>query len=123
MIGEMYTPVLYRDAISSGMPMFELDPTMMGMGSMYGGMGMYGGAYNTNYLGDVRLKPNLSRDTVNIINKKDSEAKKGMNTFFKVALGIAAFAVARTFFKGGFKSKPKIGGGSSWYKPWTWFKK
>lgn len=130
MIGEIYTPPMYRDAISSGMPMFEFDPEMMGMGSMYGGYGM--GMYNTNYLGGVSLKPNLSRDTVHIMKTKDQEAKNGMLTFGKIALGVLGFVALKGLFKG--KKTPwysKLGnmmpsrptGSKTWYKPWTWLNK
>lgn len=120
MIGETYTPPMYRDVMSSCMPTFELDPTMMGMGTMYGGMGMLGGFYNTNYLGGVSLRPNLSRDTVNIIRTKDKEAEKGMANFGKVLLGVIAFGVASAFLKG---KKPPAVGGKKWYNPISWFKK
>ncbi len=135
MIGELYTPPMHRDLISSGMMMpFEFDPTMMGMGSMYGGMGM--GMYNTNYLGGVSLKPRLDRDTVNIIHKKDAEAKSNMLNFAKLALGVVGLSVLSGLFKG--KKTPwynKLGnwtsshvparpvGSKTWYKPWTWLNK
>ncbi len=126
--------------MSSGMPVYEFDPETMGIGSMYGPMGMMGpmgmGMYNTNYLGGVSLKPNLSRDTVNIMRSKDNECKKDMIQLGKIALGVIGLSVLSGMFKG--KKTPfnkKIGswmsshtpsrptGAKSWYKPWTWFNK
>ena len=139
MIGEMYTPPMHRDLISSGMPMYEFDPDMMGLGSMYGPMGMgmgMGGMYNTNYLGGVSLRPNLSRDTVNIMRSKDAECKKDLISLGKIALGVIGLSMITGLFKG--KKTPfykKIGnwmsghtphrptGAKSWYKPWTWLNK
>lgn len=134
MIGEMYTPPMYRDAISSGMPMFEFDPEMMGMGSMYGCYGM-SGFYNTNYLGGVRLQPNLNRDTVHILKTKEKEAENSMLTFGKLALGVIGFTTLLGLFKGkkmpwykkmtnNFPSMPsRPVGNKTWYKPWSWFNK
>ena len=119
MIGEMYTPPMHRDMMASGMGLpFELDTTMMGMGSMYGGFGMY----NTNYLGGVSLRPRLDRDTLHIINQKDRENERTLKTIGKVALGFLALAVARTFLKG---KSPKVSssGGNSWFNPKNWFKR
>lgn len=138
MIGEMYTPPMHRDLISSGMPMYEFAPDMMGIGSMYGpmGMGMGMGMYNTNYLGGVSLKPNLSRDTVNIMRSKDNECKKDMINFGKIALGVIGLSILTGLFKG--KKTPwysklsnwtsghtptRPTGAKSWYKPWTWLNK
>lgn len=134
MIGELYTPPMYRDLMSSGMMMpFEFDPEMMGMGSMYGGYGM--GMYNTNYLGGVRLQPNLSHDTVHILKAKEKESNNSMLTFGKAALAFLALGVVTKFLKG---KKPWYTGASkkissfipsrpvgnkTWYKPWSWFNK
>ena len=113
---------------------FEFDPTMMGMGSMYGGMGM--GMYNTNYLGGVSFKPNLTQDTVHIINKKDAETRKDMATVAKLALGVIGLSMLHRLFKGKktpwynklanwtsshVSSRPV--GSKTWYKPWTWLNK
>ncbi len=138
MIGEMYTPPMHRDLISSGMPMYEFDPDMMGIGSMYGpmGMGMGMGMYNTNYLGGVSLKPNLSRDTVNIMRSKDNESRKDMITFGKIALGVIGLSILTGLFKGkktpwysklsnwaGSHTPTRPTGSKTWYKPWTWLNK
>lgn len=135
MIGEIYTPPMYRDLMSSGMPMYDFDPEMMGLGSMYGGYGL-GGFYNTNYLGGVRLQPNLTQDTVHILNAKNKEAEKSMLNFGKLALGVIGLGIVTSFLKG--KKLPwytKFGnkvsnltpsrpvGAKTWYKPWTWFNK
>jgi len=135
MIGEIYTPPMYRDLMSSGMPMFEFEPEMMGMGSMYGGMGlgMYG---NTNLLGGVRLQPNLNRDTVQILRAKDRESNNSMLNFAKLALGVIAISTLAGLFKGkktplttkmsnwfsGHKPHRPVGN-KTWFKPWTWFNK
>ena len=120
MIGELYTPPMHRDLMSAGMPMFEFDPTLMGMGSMYGMCGM-GGFYNTNYLGGVRLQPNLNQDTVHILKGKEKESDNAIIKFGKVALGLFAFAVLTKMFKGKTKKMPSSH--SKWYNPMTWFKK
>lgn len=134
MIGEFYTPPMHRDLMSAGMPMFEFEPEMMGMGSMYGCYGM-GGFYNTNYLGGVRLQPNLNQDTVHILRAKEKESTNSMLTFGKVALGFLALGAVTTLLKG---KKPWYTGASkklsslvpsrpvgnkTWYKPWSWFNK
>ncbi len=131
MIGEMYTPPMHRDMMAAGMGLpFELDPTMMGMGSMYGGFGMC----NTNYLGGVSLPSRLDRDTLHIMNQKDKENERTLKTMGKIALGFLALAVGRTLFKGksvgsgkswfsGFKMPSRPTGNKVWYKPWTWFNK
>ncbi len=136
MIGEMYTPPMYRDMMSSGMPMYEFDPTLMGMGSMYGGMGL--GCYNTNYLGGVRLKPNLTQDSVQIMKAKDKDSANSVKNFGKMMLGLLGFTVVTTLLKG---KKPFYSGwgkklsspftrsastgatGRTWYNPLSWFRK
>lgn len=134
MIGELYTPPMHRDLMSAGMPMFEFEPEMMGMGSMYGGYGM-GGFYNTNYLGGVRLQPNLSRDTVHLLKAKEKEANNSMLTFAKFAIGFLALGAVTKFLKGKKPWYTGVGnkisnfmpsrpvGNKTWYKPWSWFNK
>lgn len=121
MIGETYTPPMYRDLMSAGMPMYELDPTMMGMGSMYGGgMGIGMGMYNTNYLGGVTLQPKLNRDTFHIMRAKEKENNNNLKKFGIAVLGLFGLGVMRTIFKG---KKIPSAGGKHWYNPMTWFKK
>ena len=142
MIGELYTPPMYRDLMSSGMPMFEFDPSVLGMGSMYGGLGM-APFYNTNYLGGVTLKPNLKQDTVNLLKSREKSAENSLLNFGKVALGVIGLGILAGFLKGkklpwytraknsitdGFsriKNHAPSGtaGTKKWYNPISWFKK
>lgn len=140
MIGELYTPPMYRDLMSSGMPLYEFDPSVLGMGSMYGAMG---GFYNTNYLGGVTLKPNLKQDTVNLLKAREKSAENSLLNFGKVALGVIGLGILAGVLKGkklpwytraknsitdGFswiKNHTTSGasGTKKWYNPLSWFKK
>lgn len=72
--GDFDTPVMYQDLANYSMP-----PMQMGMpfGGMVGG--------NTSYLGGVQLKRQLDHDKVQLINKKNEEAK---STLKKALIGI-----------------------------------
>ena len=114
MIGDMYTPPMYRDVISSGMFNYEIDPTLYGMGTLCGGMydptmmGL-GGYYNTNYLGGLKMQPILNRDTLHIIRQKEHESLNTVKTIGLAVLGIAALGFVSTLFKGKLKTKIPAG--------------
>ena len=151
---EIYTPIMHRDVMGSmfGMPMY--DPDLMGMGSVatngMGGAGMMPmmgmgmmpmmGGFNTNYLGGVSLKPNLSNDTVTIMHAKEREAESNMKTIGGLALAAITITSLIGLFKG--KKTPWIDSiksffgkktttpapattstGRVWYNPMTWFGK
>jgi len=110
--------------MSSGMGIpFMYDPMMMGMGGMYGGMGMY----NTNYLGGVSLPAKLNNDTFHLIDAKDKECKNQLKTIGKVLLGVVGYMALATIMKGKApKSTSKAG--SNWFSDIGktmkgWFKK
>ncbi len=69
--GDFDTPIVYQDLANSTMNPMRL--------------GMYGG--NTSYLGGVQMRRQPDADKIQLMNKKNKEAKK---TFKKAMLGIGA---------------------------------
>lgn len=80
MVGDLDIPIMYQDLAN-----YTMSPMNIPLGGITGNAGMYGG--NTSYLGGVQMKPQLDNDKVQLMNKKDNEAK---NTALKIGAGLAA---------------------------------
>ena len=136
MIGNDFdTPIMYQDLANYSMGPMSM-PMMPGMmPGMVGGM-------NTSYLGGTRISPQLDHDKVEIINRKENEAK---NTAKKVAIALGVIFLAGFIpyfrkkitsaggikkylsngwdsFKNMFKSNPTPAKPSRWQAFKNWFK-
>lgn len=111
MIGNNFdTPVMHQDLAN-----YSMSPMNFGM------MGMpYA---NTNYLGGVRMQPQLDHDKLQVINKKKQESKSTL----KKALAAMGIILAVGFIPVLGKSIKKAGGvgkflSNQWTKITNWFK-
>ena len=109
MIGNDFdTPIMYQDLAN-----YSMGPMSM---PMMGGMmpGMMGGL-NTSYLGGTRITPQLDHDKVEIMNRKNKEAK---NTAKNVAIALGVIFLAG--FIPYFRKKITSAGGIKKYLSNSW---